>query len=64
MKISYENRTSQYDLYLEKLVYQKQRAKIIRKRDELRHIEQAVTNQTDIKKIKSRKIGKHVDVYV
>jgi hypothetical protein len=64
MKISYENRTSPNNLHLERLVYQKQRAKIIRKRDELRHIEQTVTNQTEIKKIKSRTIGKHVDVYV
>lgn len=64
MKVSYANRTSPHNLHLERLVYQKQRAKIIRKRDELRHIEQTVTNQTEVKKMKNRNVGKNVDVYV
>jgi hypothetical protein len=64
MKISYANRTSPHNLHLERLVYQKQRCKIIQKKNEPRRVEQPLTHQTEVKKMKNRNVGKNVDVYV
>lgn len=64
MKISYENRTSPNNLHLERLVYQKQRCKAIQEKNEPRRVEQPLTRQTEVKKLKKCNVGKNVDVYV